>query len=489
MKKFIHLKHTKIANGEYHKSDTFTNPVKSNKYSREIERLWRETTCVREDSLHPIQTPNIYEQKSLLKSLNIFDNISQYDIHSNYDTNDELIKTISSNCSSDCSLFTHLIPFKIHHQYSTASLNEYAYQHSVSKTSSSPINHSLNSSLVCRQYFPPDNQYFEPITYDVFVKQQQDKNTNEMTFCCSLYNNKTLPSSNTNDIDNLTDIVKEDSNRYQLDDKLTVPFIPSLPLPTPIPYSAEDMYASTIQNYSLPLHFHSFNNSFKKSSLKKSSEILKAKRKTSSNNRHQGNDTIYLCSYPECVKSYSKLSLLRVHERIHSGIKPYSCTWPDCGWKFGRSDELTRHFRKHTGVKPFPCKYCGRAFARSDHLAIHMKTSDFDVDYPVSSDHDLISCSSGTLAKISRTYWKSLQTECSGRLRTDALQLYVTTNDIPYESKVFVRELNVGDISWSFVEDYIDFYVLRKSNYEILSSRIDSQVDIKRNSNCIIQND
>ena len=30
-------------------------------------------------------------------------------------------------------------------------------------------------------------------------------------------------------------------------------------------------------------------------------------------------------------------------------------------------------FRKHTGVKPFVCRICDRAFARSDHLTLHMK--------------------------------------------------------------------------------------------------------------------
>ncbi|KAF1421693.1 Krueppel-like factor 9, partial [Spheniscus humboldti] len=53
--------------------------------------------------------------------------------------------------------------------------------------------------------------------------------------------------------------------------------------------------------------------------------------------------------------------------------RPFPCTWPDCLKKFSRSDELTRHYRTHTGEKQFRCPLCEKRFMRSDHLTKHAR--------------------------------------------------------------------------------------------------------------------
>ena len=61
----------------------------------------------------------------------------------------------------------------------------------------------------------------------------------------------------------------------------------------------------------------------------------------------------------------------RAFPRWHIGDQPYLCSWPGCVRKFTRSDELHRHFRIHTGERKHKCGLCGKSFSRSDHLKKH----------------------------------------------------------------------------------------------------------------------
>nr|XP_047927190.1 Krueppel-like factor 15 [Anser cygnoides] len=75
-----------------------------------------------------------------------------------------------------------------------------------------------------------------------------------------------------------------------------------------------------------------------------------------------------------CGRMYAKSSHLKARCRRHSEEKPYPCAWPSCGWRFPGSDELSRHKRSHSGVRLYRCAACEKKFARSDHLAKHVKS-------------------------------------------------------------------------------------------------------------------
>lgn len=71
----------------------------------------------------------------------------------------------------------------------------------------------------------------------------------------------------------------------------------------------------------------------------------------------------------KCSKMFSRLTHLKRHLVIHSGVKPFMCEV--CKKGFTRLDHLRIHRHHHSPVKPYNCDICQRGFTRAAHLLRH----------------------------------------------------------------------------------------------------------------------
>lgn len=67
----------------------------------------------------------------------------------------------------------------------------------------------------------------------------------------------------------------------------------------------------------------------------------------------------------ECGKTFVSANTLKIHRKIHTGLKPFVCDYPNCSRAFVTKSTLESHIRTHTGEKPFQCGYCSSSFTTS----------------------------------------------------------------------------------------------------------------------------
>lgn len=84
-------------------------------------------------------------------------------------------------------------------------------------------------------------------------------------------------------------------------------------------------------------------------------------------------------SCPDCEKSFKFQSLLKAHQRIHTGEQPFLCS--QCGRRFSFKQSLERHKHTHKSGRKYECLICGEFFkslvAQREHKSTHMENGEY----------------------------------------------------------------------------------------------------------------
>ena len=94
-----------------------------------------------------------------------------------------------------------------------------------------------------------------------------------------------------------------------------------------------------------------------------------------------------------CLKSFTRRSSLTCHIKdIHEQSGNYACGF--CDKKFYKESTKMVHERKHTGIKPYACEKCGKSYGRRSSLDKHCeldhKMSNEEISIQQADDNEMV---------------------------------------------------------------------------------------------------
>jgi hypothetical protein len=82
----------------------------------------------------------------------------------------------------------------------------------------------------------------------------------------------------------------------------------------------------------------------------------------------RSNKKRYICTIDNCLKSFYQKTHLDIHERSHTGDKPYVSRFP----------EFDNHVLMHGGFQTCEISNCGRTFSQLGNLKVHYYPNSHD---------------------------------------------------------------------------------------------------------------
>ncbi|XP_078109329.1 uncharacterized protein LOC144519782 isoform X1 [Sander vitreus] len=101
----------------------------------------------------------------------------------------------------------------------------------------------------------------------------------------------------------------------------------------------------------------------------------------------KGGKTLLQCGY--CSQTFKFLSQFIIHQRVHTGERPFKC--PECGRGFSKNSNLNLHLKTHKKSNIYKkCPFCKIKFSCSEyasHMKIHAQVLDQDSEDSKSEKH------------------------------------------------------------------------------------------------------